>query len=859
MKTTFSFILLLGFVVGVSAQATSFTYQGHLLDNGSAATGIYDLRFTIYDALTGGSAVGGPVTNAPTAVSNGLFTAALDFGSAPFDGPARWLQIGVRTNGSLGDFTPLEPRQAITSTPYAIRAANFSGAVADTQLSANVARLDANQTFSGSVEFTNSANSFAGNGMGVTNVQLETIDTERAIVPMGLAGSFSLVGNLTVGPRPIVVRAADVNGDDWPDFISANQGNHTISVLTNDRAGNFTLASTLALTDLSLRALAVGDVNGDGAPDVVAAQVGVSPVRLAVFTNDGGGGFISVPQPAVPGTVTAREIAMGLINADDSPDVLLGLQGMLTAFILTNNGAGVFTYRSASPVDAATRFFELADFTGDGRADVAGSSRAWTNNGSGTFTQSSGLFSGLAGMSRPHVADVNNDGRPDVTATAEFGDGLAVFTNGGGGQFTLMTTNSVPGVPIDHTTVDVNGDGYFDVITANNEGNSISVLINNGNGTFSLRSSTAVGIGPSCLAAGDWNDDGRIDLVVANETNGTLSVLLGDNRYTFTGTFNGLGTGLSGLNASSLTLGTVPGDRLAGTYGKAVSFTNAGNSFSGNGSGLVNLNASALTTGTVPGPRLAGTYSGAVFFNNLGNGFVGDGSGLRRISSLDAVDGSPNEALNVDPNGVVGIGTSTPVNGIANSRLTVIGGHVVVGNNFGFLSIASDGTGIGAGLDTTPTEGLEFYAAGTNRMVVQTNGNVGIGTNNPAERLHVVGNILATGTITPNSDRNAKTNLAPVDTTDVLKRVVALPVLQWRFKGEAEQVKHVGPMAQDFHAAFGLGGIATAIATVDADGVALAAIQGLNQKLEERLKSKEAEIQQLRQRLTALEQLINSR
>jgi hypothetical protein len=93
----------------------------------------------------------------------------------------------------------------------------------------------------------------------------------------------------------------------------------------------------------------------------------------------------------------------------------------------------------------------------------------------------------------------------------------------------------------------------------------------------------------------------------------------------------------------------------------------------------------------------------------------------------------------------------------------------------------------------------------------------------------------------------------------VLERVVELPIQQWRFKTEAEAVRHVGPMAQDFYAAFGLGEIPTAIATVDADGVALAAIQGLNRKVEElktELSRRAAENAALQQRLSALEEKI---
>ena len=87
-----------------------------------------------------------------------------------------------------------------------------------------------------------------------------------------------------------------------------------------------------------------------------------------------------------------------------------------------------------------------------------------------------------------------------------------------------------------------------------------------------------------------------------------------------------------------------------------------------------------------------------------------------------------------------------------------------------------------------------------------------------------------------------QTDIEPVNSAAILERVAGLPIPQWRFQTEASGVKHIGPMAQDFHAAFGLGADETAIATVDADGVALAAIQGLNQKLEQ----KETEITELK-------------
>ncbi len=110
------------------------------------------------------------------------------------------------------------------------------------------------------------------------------------------------------------------------------------------------------------------------------------------------------------------------------------------------------------------------------------------------------------------------------------------------------------------------------------------------------------------------------------------------------------------------------------------------------------------------------------------------------------------------------------------------------------------------------------------------------------------------------SDRNVKTGIAPTDTRAVLDKLVAMPVSEWSYKAQGEGVRHIGPMAQDFAAAFGVGENDTTISTVDADGVALAAIQGLNAKLEAELAQSRAQnaqlqtqLEQFAMRLAALE------
>lgn len=152
-------LALLGFGhCQLGAQGTTFTYQGRLNIAGVAANGSYDLRFTLHDTLLDGGTLGGAITNLATPVTDGLFTVNLDFGAGVFSGPNRWLEIGARTNGG-GTFTPLVPRQRLTATPYSVLAGGFTGNVGDAQLSANIPRLNAGNTFSVPQNVTSSSQS----------------------------------------------------------------------------------------------------------------------------------------------------------------------------------------------------------------------------------------------------------------------------------------------------------------------------------------------------------------------------------------------------------------------------------------------------------------------------------------------------------------------------------------------------------------------------------------------------------------------------------------------------------------------------------------------------------------------------
>jgi hypothetical protein len=111
---------------------TAFTYQGRLNDGGQPANGNYDMVFNLYDDPINGNILGTFSIFGAVPVTNGLFTVELnsygEFGTNAFNGQARWLQIGVRTNNNnaLNPWINLSPRQSLNCAPQAIFAANVA-------------------------------------------------------------------------------------------------------------------------------------------------------------------------------------------------------------------------------------------------------------------------------------------------------------------------------------------------------------------------------------------------------------------------------------------------------------------------------------------------------------------------------------------------------------------------------------------------------------------------------------------------------------------------------------------------------------------------------------------------------------
>ena len=125
---------------------------------------------------------------------------------------------------------------------------------------------------------------------------------------------------------------------------------------------------------------------------------------------------------------------------------------------------------------------------------------------------------------------------------------------------------------------------------------------------------------------------------------------------------------------------------------------------------------------------------------------------------------------------------------------------------------------------------------------------------NPIFKLDESGNLTLAGSCSCSSDINRKEKFTSVNTKEILEKISVLPILEWQFIGE--NTRHLGPMAQDFYTAFSLGADETTIGTIDANGIALAAIQALkaeNDALKQENKEIKALIVEVNKRLERIE------
>ncbi|MEZ5305875.1 MAG: tail fiber domain-containing protein [Pyrinomonadaceae bacterium] len=219
-NAVYSILMLLLFASVSLAQSSAFSYQGYLEDNGTPANGNYDFFIQLYDAPTGGSAIGPTFTPFNVQVVNGIYTLICDFGldaggNPVWNGTSRFLDIAIkRTGEGSGSFVTLTPRVRILNTPYAIR--SLEAGNADKVGYVPVSQL---------VRITDPRLADARNPLPGSNSYVWNGTTRQSNAGFNIDGDGTLAGNL---------KAKIVNVSDHLQF-------NGVRVLTETAAGNLSL------------------------------------------------------------------------------------------------------------------------------------------------------------------------------------------------------------------------------------------------------------------------------------------------------------------------------------------------------------------------------------------------------------------------------------------------------------------------------------------------------------------------------------------------------------------------------------------------------------------------------------------
>ncbi|MBK9138954.1 MAG: tail fiber domain-containing protein [Verrucomicrobia bacterium] len=841
---------------------TAFTYQGKLADAGQPAHGAYDFRFAIYDAASGGGLVAGPLTNSPVAVSNGLFTVTLDFGSGVFTGDARWLEIGVRTHGG-GDFLPLAPRQALTPVPCAL----FAPTAGDL-------RTGASPTFTGAVLFDPAAGPpFAvGNTNKVANLHADFLDGLNA------AAFWQRGGNVGTTAGPDFVGTADlqplelkVNGKralrlepfaDAPNVIAGavNYAADGAVGVTIGGGGNVNGTNRVSGwfgtvgggRDNQIGSGASGAVVSGGAGNTVQGNAGYAAIaggqgntvgQNAHFASVGGGLHNVVSAGSENATIGGGE---GNRIAEDADGACIGggRQNVLHASLHSTIAGG-----------------EQNSVTNTGHATIAGGLR----NRIGSEAHDSAIGGGVDNqIQEPAWSASIAGGAGNLVSNAKYG------VISGGNRNALNTGADWSAISGGANNVISNAD--FSAISGgqNNVIQEDAAWANIGGGRDNV------------LRPGTWHariGGGRNNLI----ENDAAEAIIGGGKDNLIQT-NADGAIIAGGYGNAIGPEAPSAVVNGGWDNKIQSLTDQG-AIGGGFRNTITTNADRATIAGGSGNTIGQNAYSAAVVGGEGNVIGADAAFATILGGDHNLAAGPwslaaGRAAHADHRGAF-VWADSENNVFPSTRddefaVRAAGGLWLASRRGVRLTPGNYGPLITATWDPFPNsapvwlqgvgrwglfmEGWDTLVAGIPEdsahgpswfQVAKYATN---GTRTALMTVDLAGNVAATS-FNPTSDREAKENFAPVDGREVLEKVAALPITRWNFKGDAA-TQHVGPTAQDFHAAFSLGTDDKHIATVDADGVALAAIQGLNQKLTEELKRRDAENAALRCELTELKQLV---
>jgi len=588
---------------------------------------------------------------------------------------------------------------------------------------------------------------------------------------------------------------------------------------------------------------------------------GAYDLQFALYDSLSGGslkaGVITIPGVTVTGGVFTVQLDFGDVvvpgyyleigaeHTGDSSFTILSPRQRITASPFATHSAiadSVLSISGQSPdnVSLATTRVLTGTFpsidTGDavvsGNLTVTGILNATLPAGSGNYVQNT--------TTQQANSNFNISGNGTIGGSLTVTGALNAALPAGSGNYVQNTTTQQAG-----SNFNVSGNGTVGgnlTVTG-----TLNATLPSGSANYIQNTTTQQAISNFNISGNGTAGGSLTGNVVSATTQynvGSSRVIGVDNRNTYVGLGAGGATTTGSLNTfvgNNAGLATTSGgnNSFLGFQSGVSNTSGSNNTFLGLNSGFGNTTGS---NNVFIGPNSAwnGTAGNTIGANNT---FIGGGSGTSNTTENN------NTFIGAGSNGFAGITNSTAIG--ANSQVTVSNG-LVLGNsnnnvgigttapNFklhiadsGFPSIRLDGsnpTGAWLELNNTSTGGHNWgilsSGAGNsegagNLVITDVTGGGHIVMNAPLQVPSCTGCTVAT------SDRNAKSNITAVNSRIVLEKLVGIPIQTWNYNDDKAGLRHIGPMAQDFFAAFGLGSDDKHINLIDEGGVALAAIQEL--------------------------------
>ena len=367
------------------------------------------------------------------------------------------------------------------------------------------------------------------------------------------------------GSRSYSVATADMNGDSKPDIVVANYGGDNIGVLLNIGNGAFRRQTTYSTGSNSQPSSVITvDVNGDNKIDIVVANSNGS--NIGVFFNMGNGTLTNQTTYSTGDGSNSRSLTTADMNGDNKPDIIVGNSGTDNVGVLINLGDGTFAIPTMYPTGygSSPQSVTTVDLDRDGKPEIIVASYG-TSTVDVLFDVDNGMFTSPMLYSTGYgsapqsvtTADLNGDNKLDIIVGNADTNNVGVLLNTGNGTFSTQTTyrTGSGSYPESVATADLNGDNKLDIIVANSHTYNVGVFLNTGNGTFSAQTtySTDFDSYPCCVAAADVNGDNKPDIIVANVGGGSVRVFLNTGN----GTFSTQTTYSTGLYSYPISMATV--------------------------------------------------------------------------------------------------------------------------------------------------------------------------------------------------------------------------------------------------------------------------------------------------------------